>query len=62
MRHWPAASSCQRTGIGFIGKLITPYDESSVMNICNPVFANGGVLSSLDREKVRIIYGRPDPS
>jgi len=60
-----APSACrqlmQASGVGFIGTLTTPYDEASVMNICNPVFNNNGVLSSLDREKVRIIYGRSDP-
>ena len=31
------------------------------MNFCNPVFANNGVLSTLDKEKVRIIYGPTNP-
>jgi hypothetical protein len=47
------------TGAPYTGKLITPYDEDSVMNYCNPVFANNGVLRSLDKEKVRLICGPP---
>ncbi len=38
---------------------VTPYDPSSVMNYCNPEWFNGGVLSVLDAEKARAIYGSP---
>lgn len=55
----PEACRQLASGAAFAGKLITPYDPASVMNNCNPIFANNGVLSSLDREKVRIIYGAP---
>lgn len=58
-----APEACRRLGAGtaFVGKLLTPYDPSSVMNNCNPVFANNGALSPLDQEKVRILYGGPAP-
>lgn len=38
---------------------VTPYDPDSVLNFCNPNFTNG-VLSALDIEKARAIYGSPE--
>ena len=38
---------------------ITTYDESSVMNYCNPKWNNDGFLSSKDIEGVREWYGEP---
>ena len=37
--------------------LSTPYDPDSVMNYCNGVFANHGVLSHYDKIKLRSVYG-----
>jgi Astacin (Peptidase family M12A) len=35
---------------------LTPYDPSSVMNYCNPVYNNNGKLSDLDAQAVRELY------
>jgi len=54
-------SDCQRsqrpqgdngTDIG-----MTPWDPHSVMNYCNDIFLNNGVLSGFDRAAVQRIYG-----
>ncbi len=34
-----------------------PYDPHSVMNFCNPVWANNGQLSDLDIKKLKTVYG-----
>lgn len=39
-------------------KLLTPYDLSSVMNYCNPLYNNDGKLSELDAKAVEELYGR----
>jgi len=39
------------------GLQMGPYDPHSVMNYCNPVFLNNGVLSELDKKAVRLLYG-----
>lgn len=36
---------------------LTPWDEHSVMNYCNPVYSNDGVLSEFDILAVQYIYG-----
>lgn len=36
---------------------VTPYDPSSVMNYCNPNYANDGFLSDIDKQKLRLVYG-----
>jgi hypothetical protein len=36
-----------------------PYDPHSVMNYCNPVWNNGGVLSAGDKRNVAFLYGAP---
>lgn len=33
--------------------MLTPWDAKSVMNYCNPVYNNNGVLSELDKQTVR---------
>jgi hypothetical protein len=33
------------------------YDPNSVMNLCNPVWLNGGKLSELDKRAVAYLYG-----
>jgi hypothetical protein len=38
---------------------ITPWDPESVMNYCNPVYNNNGVLSKFDIQAVQYIYGAP---
>jgi hypothetical protein len=38
---------------------ITPYDPKSVMNYCNSIYNNNGVLSDLDVKAVQYIYGVP---
>jgi len=40
-------------------KLLTPYDEDSVMNYCNKRWNNDGFLSKLDIDAVRTLYGAP---
>lgn len=40
--------------------LLTPYDPDSVMNYCNPVYNNHGVLSALDVSGLQCIYGKPE--
>lgn len=37
--------------------LITPCDPNSVMNYCNPKYANGGMLSKQDVIGLRALYG-----
>jgi Astacin (Peptidase family M12A) len=36
---------------------LTPYDRNSVMNYCNPVYNNKGILSKYDKQGVQAIYG-----
>ncbi|WFU50703.1 M12 family metallopeptidase [Sinorhizobium terangae] len=36
---------------------LTPWDVHSVMNYCNPVYSNDGVLSQFDIIAVKYIYG-----
>jgi hypothetical protein len=38
---------------------ITPWDLTSVMNYCNSVYNNNGVLSEFDIVGVRYVYGLP---
>lgn len=40
-------------------KLLTPYDEHSIMNYCNQKWNNEGKLSTLDIDAVRKLYGAP---
>ena len=39
---------------------ITQYDPKSVMNYCNLLYINGGVLSPLDKEGIAFVYGPSD--
>ncbi|WP_181872428.1 M12 family metallopeptidase [Phyllobacterium bourgognense] len=39
-----------------------PWDLQSVMNYCNPLMENGGVLSQGDIRMVKYYYGDPDPA
>jgi len=39
--------------------LLTSYDPSSVMNYCNPVYNNNGVLSERDKIGLAMAYGAP---
>lgn len=39
--------------------LLTPYDPQSVMNYCNPIYNNDGMLSELDIKSVQTVYGGP---
>jgi hypothetical protein len=41
-------------------KTLTPYDEHSIMNYCNPKWSNGGELSPLDKDALHQLYGEPD--
>lgn len=54
MRDEPNDSWTQLLGL----TSLTPYDARSVMNYCNPVWNNGGVLSPGDIEGVQRVYGR----
>jgi Astacin (Peptidase family M12A) len=38
-------------------EMLTPYDPYSVMNYCNSKYNNGGMLSKLDIETAKKIYG-----
>jgi hypothetical protein len=38
---------------------ITPWDLHSVMNYCNPIYNNNGMLSEFDIKAVQYIYGAP---
>ena len=40
-------------------KTLTKYDYKSVMNYCNPEYANKGVLSELDIKGIQMVYGAP---
>ncbi|WP_437992305.1 hemopexin repeat-containing protein [Sorangium sp. So ce145] len=40
--------------------LVGPFDDESVMNYCNPSWANGGVLSSGDIRGLQAYYGHPN--
>lgn len=54
---------CQEPKQGSNGTLLlTPYDPNSVMNYCNPVYNNNGILSRYDKEGVQSIYGMPQES
>jgi hypothetical protein len=44
-----------RNGTDIIG----PFDESSVMNYCNPVWNNDGILSPNDITTAQLYYGTP---
>lgn len=48
-----------RDGLGKNGLTLGPYDPNSVMNYCSARWINGGVLSPLDVEGVRKVYGAP---
>lgn len=51
---------CNKPAQGTDGDTIdlTPWDPFSVMNYCNPDYANDGVLSKFDVVAVQYIYGR----
>ncbi len=54
-----APGECAKRRSGSDGdKLLTPYDPHSVMNYCNPVYNNDGVLSDLDAQAVAELYPR----
>jgi hypothetical protein len=51
---------CQEPAQGSNGTAqLTPYDPHSVMNYCNPVYNNNGILSRYDKEGVQSVYGEP---
>jgi hypothetical protein len=56
-----APADCRAMASGFssgpTGVLAGPYDPHSVMNTCNPVFLNNGVLSDQDKRAVGLLYG-----
>lgn len=61
--RFDAPGECHAKRQGADGDLLlTPYDPHSVMNYCNPVYNNGGVLSELDVQAVRELYGAPTGS
>lgn len=51
----PSDARTQRSDAVTVGT----YDPNSVMNYCDPVWANGGVLSATDREGAAEYYGAP---
>jgi hypothetical protein len=55
-----APGECRQQAQGQNGsKLLTPYDEHSIMNYCNEKWSNDGKLSQLDAQAVRQLYGAP---
>jgi hypothetical protein len=40
--------------------MLTPWDLSSVMNYCNPVYNNAGNLSAWDTTALQVVYGKPN--
>jgi hypothetical protein len=54
----PTECDVQRQGSIGINQL-TPWDLKSVMNYCNPVFLNSGVLSEYDVISLQLVYGPP---
>jgi Dual-action HEIGH metallo-peptidase len=51
---------CREAAQGESGdRLLTPYDTHSIMNYCNPEWNNDGLLSALDIDGLRQIYGAP---
>lgn len=55
-----APGECRQLAQGPDGnKLLTPYDEHSIMNYCSKEWNNDGKLSQLDIQAVREIYGAP---
>lgn len=55
-----APGECQELRQGSDGNVtLSPYDPSSVMNYCNEVYNNNGVLSNYDTLGVQKIYGKP---
>ena len=52
------SSDCTLDASGTIGDWwVTPYDANSIMNYCNPVWNNAGLLSERDVLGVRFLYG-----
>ncbi|MEF2549449.1 hypothetical protein VQ045_20130 [Aurantimonas sp. E1-2-R+4] len=58
--RWDTPGECTLEPQGTDGDvMLTPYDASSVMNYCNPVYNNNGSLSLLDVASVQAVYGKP---
>ena len=56
-----APGECAALSQGTDGDItLTPYDEDSVMNYCNPEYAGDGVLSEGDITSVQEVYGLPE--
>jgi hypothetical protein len=43
-----------------VPSVVVPYHPHSVMNYCNPVYNNNGILSELDKKAVALLYGPPE--
>lgn len=53
-----APDICQKDAQGTNGDWwVTPYDAESIMNYCNPLWNNAGLLSERDKYGVRFLYG-----
>ena len=53
-----APLECQNDAQGTTGDWwMTSYDANSIMNYCNPIWNNAGLLSELDKYGVRLLYG-----
>jgi Tachylectin/Astacin (Peptidase family M12A) len=49
---------CQKDAQGTVGDWwVTPYDANSIMNYCNPLWNNDGLLSESDKYGIRFLYG-----
>ncbi len=58
--RWDTPAECLKRPQGTDGDvMLTAYDEDSVMNYCNPVYANNGVLSDGDIKGLHEAYCAP---
>ena len=53
----PGWCSAKHKGGDLPDTKITKYDPQSIMNYCNPMWNNNGLMSPLDIETVGIVYG-----
>ncbi|MET0109510.1 MAG: M12 family metallopeptidase [Candidatus Thiodiazotropha sp.] len=58
--RWDTPAECTELPQGTDGDtLLTPYDEDSVMNYCNPIYNNDGKLSEYDKKGLHAAYCAP---
>lgn len=58
--RWDTPAECLKKPQGTDGDvMLTDYDKDSVMNYCNPVYANDGLLSEGDIKGLHVAYCAP---